>query len=155
MRSTTAPIIACAALAACAEAPGVTTAPDLAVRPARSGRAPVNATATARVTGRALAAVVSPGAAAAGFAPLAAARVTLYRDVGAEGQGVVRPVAEGTTGPDGAFAFDGVPRGLYVVVLNAAPGRTFGDAMTSVLCDTACASGELRVRYRASALGER
>lgn len=114
--------------------------------PADTAR-PTSFPAAVRVHGRVL--VASPGAAPApgdtvGFAPVAGARITLYRNQLVDGKGVSQRIGEVTTGADGQYAFDGVPGGYYVLALNATADRPWGENVTYVLGNAAVVRADMR-----------
>ena len=116
---------------------------------------PTTFPATVRVRGRVLTTVWTPGRTVAdtlsGFEPVAGARVTLYRNVLVDGRGVSERIGERVTGADGAFTFEGVPGGPYVLALNATAARPYGETLTYVLGNAAEVSATLRVWTTASA----
>lgn len=141
--------LAAATLAACADVP---VSPRLQPVAARATKAP----STMRVSGRALGALLPPDRVeneqTDTFRPLAGVRVTLYQPVDRDGHWRVETVAVATTDADGAYVFEDVPAGAYVVVLNASPRQAFGQALTNVPAGSSHVTADLRVWYRPIAL---
>ena len=148
-------LLAVAATAACSDRD--TTAPDAAQLGA-GARVPGDTSSVAplpeqvRVRGRVLATTKdgprAPGDTLAAFAPVAGARVTVYRNVLENGAGVSKFVAEQVTGADGAFDFRGVPGGYYVVSLNVTPERFYGETHVLVAGTKAEVSADIRIWSR-------
>jgi hypothetical protein len=97
--------------------------------PADTSR-PTNFPAAVRVYGRLLMSSVEASApprdTLSSFAPVAGARITLFRNLLIDGKGVSQRIGEVTTGADGSYAFEGVPGGYYVLALNVTPDRPWG-----------------------------
>jgi hypothetical protein len=108
--------------------------------------------AVVRVRGQLLATTWTPGRTGAdtvsGFEPVRGARITLYRNVLVDGRGVSQRIGERETGADGAFAFDDVPGGPYVLALNVTAARPYGDAVWYLMGNAAEVSTTLRLWTR-------
>jgi hypothetical protein len=148
-------VAALVAVAACSDS---STAPDPAgLGPASGAQAGRDTTigspsyvANVRIRGRVLEATWQPGNTAgdslvAGFAPMAGAHVTIYRNVLVDGQGVSVKVGEATTNADGAYDVARVPGGPYVISLNVTPDRFYGETYVYALGTKPEITADIRV----------
>ena len=105
--------------------------------------------ASVHVRGRALVTTKdgprAPGDTLSSFAPIAGARITLYRNVLIDGQGVSVKFGERTTGADGVFDFTGVPGGYFILSLNVTPEQFYGETFVYVLGTRAEVTADVRV----------
>lgn len=136
------------ALRESADRGGATAAPATRA-PGADSTTPTNFPSSVRVRGRVLQASIvtpaAPGADSVSRAPLAGARVTLYRNVLVDGRGVSEKLGERTTGADGAFVFDGVPGGYFVLALDATAERPYGRSQAFVAGTSAEVAADLYV----------
>jgi hypothetical protein len=130
-----------------------TTATGATGRPATGAPADTSSAqhfpASVRVFGRLLvssleATQATRGDSASSFAPVAGARITLFRNVLVDGKGVSQRIGEVTTGADGSYQFQNVPGGYYVLALNVTPERPWGSNVAYAIGNKA----ELEVTMR-------